>query len=409
MRRTVAAGAAVAALLAGILAPGGPPASAGQADRNCAEPGQPISRVPWPQQMLGPERAWPFTQGGGVTVAVLDSGVDAGHPQLSGRVAAGFDAVDGGTADDDCLGTGTQVAGVIAAGQIGSVGFAGVAPQVRILPIRVLDDRGGNRGIAEPGVLADGLDAAVDRDADVIAISAVTYTEDVALRLAVSRALDEGILLLAAVGDRGDEDGEVVPYPAAYPGVLGIGAIDQNGELWRGSQRGPFVDLVAPGAAVPTAQRGDGMTLADGTGVACGFAAGSAALVRARQGDPSPDEVVRQLFATAVQTAGGSAFGRGIVNPHAAVTDRRAVDEPAALPALVRPAEQDSSAWRRSRDLAVAGSVSALVVVVAVLLAAVALPRGRRRLWRSGTAAPPAGRPESEEPAPPMPLFPSGT
>ncbi|MDG4831661.1 S8 family serine peptidase [Solwaraspora sp. WMMD1047] len=404
MRRTMAAVVAAAAL-AGVLATGGP--AAGQTNRNCAEPGQPISPMPWPQQMLGPERAWSFTQGGGVTVAVLDSGVDADHPQLAGRVSAGFDAVDGGTGDDDCLGTGTHVAGVIAAVQTGSVGFAGVAPRVRILPVRVVADRPG-RGIAEPDALADGIDAAVERDADILAISAVTYTDDTALRLAVARALEAGVLLLAAVGDRGDEDGEIVPYPAAYPGVVGIGAIDQNGEHWRGSQRGDFVDLVAPGAAVPTLQTGAGMALVDGTGVACGFVAGAAALVRARRGDPTPDEVVRQLFATVIPAAGGPAYGRGIVNPHGAVTDRMAVDEPAALPALVRPVRESSPAWERSRDLALAGSLVALIVVLVVLVSAMALPRGRRRLWRSGTSNPPVVRPEPEEPAPPVPLFPAG-
>src|SRR5215470_393101 len=92
-----------------------PAAVAAPAD-NCAQPGQDYTPVPWQQQALAPERAWPFSRGSGVTVAVLSTGVDANQAQLRGRVSPGFDAATGsGTAADDCLGNGTQVAGVIAA------------------------------------------------------------------------------------------------------------------------------------------------------------------------------------------------------------------------------------------------------------------------------------------------------
>ncbi|WP_326558395.1 S8 family serine peptidase [Micromonospora sp. NBC_01796] len=410
VRTVTMAVACLGALLAGAVGPGATGHAAVRSAQECADPGQPINPMPWPQQMLGPERAWSFSQGGGVTVAVLDSGVDGSHPQLAGRVAAGFDAVaGGGSANDDCVGTGTQVAGVIAAGQAPSVGFVGLAPGVRILPIRVLDDRGGGRGIAEPDVLARGIDAAANREADVLAVSAVSYTDSPSLRDAVARAVARGIVVVAAVGDRGDENGaSVIPYPAAYPGVVGVGAIDQAGERWRGSQQGTFVDLVAPGAAVPTLQRGAGMIQVDGTGVACAFVAASVALVHARRGNPTVDEVVGQLLATTIPAAGGDAYGHGIVNPYGAVTDRVAGAGPVPLPAMVRPPTETSPALARSRNLAIAGSVVALLVVLTVLVTAVALPRGRRRLWRSASAAAPVGRAEPEEPGPPVPLFPAG-
>ncbi|MFI6761341.1 S8 family serine peptidase [Micromonospora sp. NPDC050417] len=410
IRTVTVTAACVGVLLVGAGGPGAAVHAAVRSAVDCADPGQPINPVPWPQQMLGPERAWPFTQGGGVTVAVLDSGVDAHHPQLAGRVADGFDAVaGGGSANDDCLGTGTQVAGVIAAGQAPAVGFVGLAPRVWILPIRVLDERGASGGVAAPDVLARGIDAALSWNADVLAVSAVSYTDDTRLRDAVARAVSRGVVVVAAVGDRGDEQATgIIPYPAAYPGVVGVGAIDEAGERWRGSQQGSFVDLVAPGGAVPTLQRGAGMTVVNGTGVACAFAAGAVALVHARRGDPQADEMVRQLLATAVPAAGGDAYGHGIVNPYGAVTDRVAGNGPEPLPALVRPPAEASPAWARSRELAIAGSVVALLVVLTVLVTAVAMPRGRRRLWRSASAAAPANRVEPDEPGPPVSLFPAG-
>jgi type VII secretion-associated serine protease mycosin len=373
---------------------------------NCAEAGEVIRNVPWPQQMLGPQRVWPFSRGSGIKVAVLDSGVDANHPQLAGHVEPGFDAVAGsGTADSDCLGTGTQVAGVIGARQASSVGLVGVAPAVRILPIRVLaDQRSG--ALADPGVLARGINAAVDRGADVIAISTITYTNSPALQSAVSNAESHGVILVAAVGDRGSDADSPTPYPASYSGVIGVGAIGQSGDRWSESQHGRYVDLVAPGAEVLTLQRAGGMTVASGTGVACGFVAGVAALVRAKRGQDTPAYKIRQLLlATAVPAAGAEEYGHGVVNPYAAVNDQVAKTSPTPLPALVRPTHQASSAWARSRELAITGTLIAVGAVLVVLVLAVALPKGRRRFWRSALAPPPRQTEELDEPGPPVLLF----
>lgn len=401
------------AAAAGVVAPpamaaAGPSAKAAAGADNCAAAGEEIRAVSWPQEMLGLQRVWQFSRGGGVTVAVLDSGVDAGHPQLAGRVEPGFDAVAGsGRADNDCLGTGTQVAGVIAARQVDSVGFAGVAPSVRILPIRVIGDQSSGGAVADAGVLARGIKAAVDLGADVIVVSTVTYTDTPALQGAVSNAVDRGVIVVAAVGDRGDDSGgNPSPYPATYPAVIGVGAIDQGGARWSKSQHGTYVDLVAPGAEVITLQRAGGMTTADGTGVAAGFVAGAAALVRARRGAGTPASKIRQLLsATALPAASPEEYGKGVVNPYAAVNDQVAKNSRAPLPALVRPSHEGSSAWERSRELAIDGTLIGVGAVVVVLLLAVALPKGRRRFWRSGLAAAPPQTAETDEPSPPVLLF----
>jgi type VII secretion-associated serine protease mycosin len=398
----------VAAATGLLAAPTPAVAALAVAAPKCADPGQPVAIIPWSQQMLGPERVWPFAKGGGLTVAVLDSGVDARHPQLRGHVLQGFDAVAGkGRADDDCVGTGTQVAGVIAARQVSGVGFAGLAPAVEILPIRVVAERGSSAAATTPAILAKGINVALERGADIIAVSVISYEGSPALREAVEAALAKGVIVVAAVGDLGDSSAaNPTPYPADYDGVIGVAAITEAGVRWPRSQHGEYVDLVAPGADVITSARVTGMTLAAGTGVATGFVAGTAALVRDKRGDDVPASTIRQaLLATAVPIGGADQYGRGLVNPYAAVNEQLVKGSPTPLPAMARPADPGTSLWATSRSVAITGTIIALVAVILVAALATALPRGRRRFWRPALAAAPPEVDEPDEPGPPVQLF----
>jgi subtilisin family serine protease len=288
-----------------------------------------------------------------------------------------------------------------------SAGFAGVAPRARIVPVRVLPENG-SRGEAAPDVLARGIRAALDAGVDIITVSAVTYVDDDDLRAAVAEAAAQRVVVVAAVGDRGDEDGVPPPYPAAYRSVIAVGAIDGDGRHRNDSASGDFVDLAAPGGAVVTTQRVRGMTIVDGSRVAAGFVAGAAALVRGWWGgDPAPEEITGQLLGTAIPAPIGPEYGAGIVNPHGAVVDRVA---PRRDPRTAPPAPAGvptAPGWTRAEALAVGGTVVAILIAVGVVVAAVALPRGRRRLWRAGAAPRPEGQSEPDEPGPPVTLFPA--
>ncbi|WP_328343240.1 S8 family serine peptidase [Micromonospora sp. NBC_00421] len=397
-------GGVVVALAATVLLG---PVSPATAAPDCAPPGGRVTAPSWAQQVLAPEQVWPFTQGSGVTVAVLGSGVDGDHPQLRGRVETGFDAVRGnGRADTDCTGQGTRVAGLIVARQTGPSPFAGLAPSARVLPVRVVDDRAFGDTPADPGALARGIDWAVDRGARVVAVTVAADRDTGTLRASVRRAVDRGVLVVAASGDRAG-DGNPVSYPAGYPEVLAVGAIGPDGRRWSKSQYGPYLDLVAPGVAVTTTQRGGGLVeAADGTALACGLVAGTVALTLAKRAGTPRSELVRLLTVTAVPGADHAEYGHGTVNPYGAVNDQllpqaRPVPPPRFRPAVDRP----DPAVRESRRIALAGSVLALGTVLVVCVVAVTLPRVRRRRWRAAVAPAPARSVEPTEPGPPVQLF----
>ncbi|ADB29882.1 peptidase S8 and S53 subtilisin kexin sedolisin [Kribbella flavida DSM 17836] len=398
----------VCTLAAGALAAGWPaiaaaPAAAAPPRGACTnpEPGRSTeSLLPWAQQLLKPQRAWPFSTGSGVTVAVVDSGVDADHPQLRrpGKVLRGrdFHLVGSLPGNYDCVSHGTGVAGIIAAGPATGIGFAGVAPGARILPVRISERDSADNGrteLIDPVILAKGIRYAVDQGARVINLSMSGDRDQAPVRQAVEYAVKRDVVVVAAVGNRQQTDGERLPsFPAAYPGVLGVGAIDNAGARLSGSQTGPYVDLVAPGGSVLATVRQHGHAYVDGTSYAAPFVSGAAALVRAAWPKLTARQVVQRLTATASPARGGSdstQYGAGIIDPYRAVTEGMVGTRMRQVPPMtVPPPDQQrlaAAAWWRSAGvdaqrltaLAVAGALTAL-------LAGWLVVAGRRRRWFAG-------------------------
>ena len=373
----------------------------------CAEPGRAGIAGSWPRALLRAAAADPVADGDGVVVAVLSTGVDAGQPQLKGRVLPGVDTVGGSApAGQDCTGTGTQVAGVIAGQRAGGDDdVAGLAPRSRILPVRVQpDDPAGAE--ASPGAVARGVTAAVQNGADVVVVAVTVGADDPVLSAAVAGAIEQDVVVVAAAGDRGGpDDGNPTPYPAAYPGVLGVGAIDRTGRIAPGSQRGDYVDLVAPGVAVPTLQTGRGLTEVDGTAVAAGFVGAAAALVRDRRGNLSAGSVSRLLIATAAPAPIGPAFGAGVVDPVAALTGQLVEPSARPVPAVQPVPPVDTAADGRRRVIASVAAGSTGVAVAGLLFVAAALRRSRGRGWHAVSAPPVQAHLEPLEPGPPIMLM----
>lgn len=385
------------------------PAAAGPATR-CADAGSRVVQVPWAQQLLNPAQAWPFSTGAGVTVAVVDTGVDAGQPRLRGHVERGTDVVDGTAGDSDCAGHGTQVAGIIAGQPAEGTGFEGFAPGATILPVKVVSDQLDTsvQGTADPAALAAGINWAAARHPGVIVVPLVSYQDSDALRAAVSSAIDHDVVVVAAAGDGGSE-GDPTPYPAAQQGVLAVSGIAPDVTATDATGFGGYVGLAAPAAGVVAPQRRSGLVAVDGTAYAAGFVAATAALVRAQSPQLHAGQVIARLEATASpapERAGDSVhYGHGIVDPDRAVTEQLTSASPRALPGLAVPQRKYDAAWWSSRHLALLLTGGAVLLALALVALGLVLPRARRRQWRTGLAVLPADDPYSDEPTPTVQLF----
>jgi type VII secretion-associated serine protease mycosin len=329
--------------------------------------------------------------------------VDADHPQLRARGAVlrgeDFHLVGDLPGDFDCDSHGTAVASIIAARPVAGVGFAGLAPGATILPVRV-SDRGytdtGGVAMIDPAVLARGIWYAADNGAKVINLSLAGAGDDSLIRDAVAHAVEQDVLVVAAAGNGQQGDTPQRSYPAAYPGVLGVGAVDEAGVRLPGSQIGPHVDLVAPGGEVLAATRAGGHQYWQGTSFAAPFVAATAALVRSAWPRLSAAEVAARILATATPAPGGrnsAAYGAGLVNPYRAVTDDLSSSAPAVVPPLrvsAPPPAPPPLPAMRILGIAVA-------VVATLLLIALVATRGRRAGWQVRRAPAPMDRPAAVE------------
>jgi type VII secretion-associated serine protease mycosin len=374
--------------------------------RVCPEPpagSAVIPDVPWPQQRYDLGALSQISDGAGVIVAVVDSGVSAAHPQLARAVRTGYDLLDsGGDGTEDCAGHGTAVASIIAARPDPGAGLRGLAPAVGILPVRV-SDRVDETVAADGGVseLAAGIRAAVRSRPKpaVINLSISTTRNSATLRAAVRAALDADIVVVAAAGNR-HASGNPAPYPAGYPGVVGVGAIGPDGLRVASSQTGAHVDLVAPGDGVVAAAPSRGHQAYQGTSFAAAFVTATAALIRARWPQLGQAEVVQRLLATADPAAGAQRspeYGYGVLNPMRALTEvvlpAPALATSAPVPVIGVGVRAEPA--RRGPSAIAAGTAAVLIICAAALaLIAAAVPQGRRRHWRPGRVEPsPAVRP----------------
>ena len=346
--------------------------------------------APWAQQELGFASVWKRTRGGGVMVAVVDSGVDA-NPQFGDRVIPGPDLVAGTKPGippgADCVGHGTAVASIIAAAPVAGISFTGVAPAARILSVKI-----SGTDTFPTSVTPQGIMDAVQFGADVINLSLATPDDVQGLRNAIAYALRHNVVVVAAAGNdigpggtnaNDGNQGSGPFYPAAYPGVLAVGAIGPGGVLAGFSDRYTPVGVTAPGVDVTSAYPGTFPAAYDavqnGTSFAAAFVSGVVALVRSAHPGLNAAQVVARIEATA-HGGTGPGTGHGMVDPVRAVS-------------AVLPAEQAGAAGRQAsaapsglsaRTVALAAIAGAFGLAVVVLTAVLVIRR------RQGTG--PSGR-----------------
>ncbi|GAB3177155.1 type VII secretion-associated serine protease mycosin [Micromonospora palomenae] len=276
----------------------------------------------WQLEELRASTAWSASTGRGVTVAVIDSGVDASHPDLAGQVLPGIDLVSPAGADEpDPVGHGTTVASLIAGRNDDRKGVAGLAPGARILPVRVLDDE--NR-YDDAMIVAKGVRWAVDNGARVINLSLGGSGDSPALAAALDYAFARDVVVVACTGNLATSSSPKVWYPAREPGVIAVAGLEGSSEnLWSGSITGHATTLTAPATRLVGARPGGIYWGVQGTSFASPLVAATAALVRARFPEMSAGDVVNRLLATAKDigpTGRDDRFGYGMVDPVAALT-----------------------------------------------------------------------------------------
>ncbi|WP_370063136.1 type VII secretion-associated serine protease mycosin [Streptacidiphilus sp. MAP5-3] len=270
------------------------------------------------------DRVWPHSTGNGVVVAVIDTGVRAAHQDLTGHVLSGKDFSTGGDGhtDRDPEGHGTAMASLIAGqghGPDHGEGIEGLAPGAEIMPLGVDSTGTANLDTQE---IPDAIYYAVGHGAQVISMSLASPAPEAAMEQAIADAEAHNVVVVAAAGNEG---GSQLDWPAAYPGVISVGAADRNGVLWPDSNTGAQLTLTAPGVRVVAAASSSdsAYTIADGTSNSTAYVAATAALVRSAFPNLTAGQVVNRLIKSAINPDGvthDSKYGYGIIRPDAALT-----------------------------------------------------------------------------------------
>ena len=277
---------------------------------------QPSQVLPWGIDRIDAERVWATTSADNVTVGVIDTGIDLKHPDLQANIKGGYNAINPRKLPQDDNGHGTHVAGIIAALN-NDIGVVGVGPKIDLYAIKVL----GANGSGYLSDVIEGLDWAIQKNIQVVNMSLGTSENVLSFQEAIQRAYNAGITIVAAAGNTGGS----VLYPAAYPEVIAVSAIDQYDQIASWSSRGQEIDFAAPGVSIYSTYKGSSYATLSGTSMAAPHLAGVAALVLSQldkcdinnNGECDPGEVKEKLK-NSTEDLGSPGwddlFGFGLVN-----------------------------------------------------------------------------------------------
>lgn len=270
----------------------------------------------WGHASIDVPTAWKTTKGKGATVAVLDTGADTGHRDLKAQILASKDFTGSRSGASDVNGHGSHCCGIVAAAENG-VGMVGVAPEAKLLVGKVLGDNGSGLSTW----IAAGIDWAIAQKADVISMSLGSDAPDARIGAAVKRALDAGVIVIAAAGNSGPRE-NTAGWPGSFDGVVCVAATDSNSAIATFSSRGKPVVVAAPGVNVRSCYPGDRFATMSGTSMATPYAAGVAALyvsaLKTRGLKYTPADFAKVLASTSkdLPPAGrDTASGFGLIQP----------------------------------------------------------------------------------------------
>ncbi len=282
--------------------------------------------VPWGITKIGaPSVHTNGNKGTGINIAIIDTGINYNHPDLSENYKGGYDFVNDDVDPLDDNGHGTHCAGIIAAVD-NDIGVIGVAPEANLYSLKVLDSTGSGYISDVIAAIEWAIETRKDTDTSnniqIISMSLGSNSGVTAYETACSQAYNSGILLVAAAGNDGNTrgTGNSVDYPAAYSSVIAVAATDSMNKRASYSSTGPAVELTAPGVNILSTYEND-LTSLSGTSMACPHVAGTAALVLAANPSFTNVNIRNRLTKTATDlgTRGrDNLYGYGLVNAKAA-------------------------------------------------------------------------------------------
>ncbi|MFD5826818.1 type VII secretion-associated serine protease mycosin [Lentzea sp. NPDC060358] len=366
---------------------------------------QTIEEQEWHLDALDVRAAQEQARGDGVVVAVIDSGVDAQHPDLAGRVlpGTGFGRSKGTDGTTDTDGHGTGMAGIIAAtGRNG--GALGIAPGAKILPIASADEQ----DQFALDVIGDSIRWAADHGAKVINLS-LGFSSSLTPTLvkAVNYAIEKDVVLVAATGNEGKE----VSAPANIGGVIAVAGTNRDGQPWKSSNVGADTVLAAPAVGIvttaPESVYTSGYAEMDGTSAASAIVSGVAALVRAKHPDMAAEDVVNVLVKTArdmAEPGRDATTGFGMVDPIGALSaqlppvgrnpllpaPKPSTTQPAPTRAAQRPQQPAADIADRLPFVAAVAGGTAVLTGLLIALPAIRSRRPRAVLSERGTPPTPS-------------------
>lgn len=264
------------------------------------------------------DKAWTQIENPGtlVTIAVLDTGIDENHEDLSSKILAnGYNFGDNNQSLTDYAGHGTAVAGVIAAQINNNLGIAGVVgnQNIKILPLKIQDFRGSM--YVSYAVLA--IDYAIEQKVDIINISSGSDYYSEVYNQAIQKAINNGIIVVASAGN-GGHSGNPLFYPATFEGVISVGSTDVNDEVSIFSEHNEYVDFVAPGEDILTTIPNDDYMELDGTSFSAPYVAGICGIIKSIKSDYNSQEIQNLLEETALdlgEEGKDNYYGNGRINP----------------------------------------------------------------------------------------------
>jgi len=271
---------------------------------------EPQADKQWALNEIDMNGLWQMSTGSSqIRVAVLDTGIDDSHPDLSGQVVAETNIATSGKPNDS-HGHGTHIAGIIAA-KDNNEGIIGIAPDCALLNVKVADDM----GRCQASDLAEGIIWAADNGADVINVSIEIHEPYSKLEKAINYAWEKGSLVVAAAGNGG---GDSPVYPASYENCLAVSAIDSDQDLTTLSNHGDWVDLAAPGSEIYSTLPEKSYGYKSGTSFACAHISGIAALLFDLVNDTNDNgrtnDEVADILKSSCQDINLSGIGSGLIN-----------------------------------------------------------------------------------------------